>query len=248
MPSEVIQMSLTPESLCLQLGRLVADMPEFVGPGPVSAETNTWIGRAAALVDQIVDLAERIAFKVAAQNLSGPLHESNAQTIKAVVYGALARAEMMAPVSAQGAFVPAGAEFDAFIAFGKILQTATTDVLVVDPYADERALTNFAVQAAETVSIRILADGEYRKATLKPAAERWQVQYGPLRPLDVRLTPKKELHDRLIFVDEELVWTFGQSLNAIAARSHTSFVRVDPDTAALKVTAYRALWLAATPI
>ena len=241
-------MVLTPEALYLQLGRLVAAMPDFGGPGPVGDEINVWLGRAGALVDQCSDLTDKVSFKVAAKNLGGSLHEHNVQTIKSIVHAALGCAELAAPLSVQGSFIPAGGTFDAFAAFGKAVETATCDVLIVDPYADAKALSDFAVQVPDGVTVRILADAEYRKATLKPAADSWRAQHGTTRPLEVRLTPKKALHDRLILVDTKVVWTLGQSLNAIAARAPTSIVRVDADTAALKVAAYATLWAAATPI
>jgi len=56
------------------------------------------------------------------------------------------------------------------------------------------------------------------------------------------------LHDRLIVVDGKIVWTLTQSLNAFAARSPASLVRVDPETAALKVAAYEQLWKNAKPL
>lgn len=241
-------MIMTPEALYLQLGRLVADMPDFGDSGRISNEINAWLGRARALIEQIDDVADLVTFKVAAQNLTGPLREQNLQAIKSIVYGALARAELAAPLSVQGAFIQAGGTFDAFVAFGKAVESATRDVMIVDPYADEKALTDFAILTQESVAVRILADVEDRKATLKPATERWRIQHGELRPLEVRLAPKKALHDRLILVDGKLVWTLGQSLNAIAARAPTSIVRVDPETAALKVAAYENLWAAAAPI
>lgn len=241
-------MILAPEALYLQLGRLVADMPDWGGPGPVSNEGNAWLGRAAALIEQCADLSDKISFKIAAQNLSGALHAGNVQTIKSIIYAALARAELAAPLSVQGAFIQAGGTFDAFVAFGKAIENATTALMIVDPYADATVLTDFAVQASDGVAVRILADAEHHKATLKPATERWQAQHGGSRPLEVRLTPKKALHDRLIFVDDERVWSLGQSLNAIAARAPTSIVRVDSETAVLKVAAYASLWAAATPI
>lgn len=241
-------MNLPSEALYLQLGRLVAEMPDWAGPGPVSNETNAWLGRAAALIDQCADIGDKISFKVAAQNLNSALHAGNVQTIKSVIYAALARAELAAPLSVQGAFIQAGGTFDAFVAFGKVVERATNTVMIVDPYADAKALTDFAVQVPEGVAVRILADSEYRKATLKPATEGWRTQFGASRPLEVRLTPKKTLHDRLIFVDSKLVWTLGQSLNAIADRAPTSIVRVDSETAALKVVAYADLWATAASI
>ena len=223
-------------------------MPDFGGPGPVGNEANAWLGRAAALVDQCCGTVDRISLSTAAKHLGGALHEQNVQTVKSIVYAALGYAELAAPLSVQGSFIQAGGTFDAFVAFGMAVETATEIVMIVDPYADAKALTNFAVQVPEGVVVRILADAEYRKATLKPAAEFWQAQHSFSRPLEVRLTPKKTLHDRLIIVDSKLVWTLGQSLNAIAARAPTSIIRVDPETAALKVAAYESLWTVATPI
>jgi hypothetical protein len=239
---------LTPEALYLQLGRLIAEMPDLSVPGPISDETNRWLGRAAALVEKAGIGVDHLQFQVAAQNLDGVIRARNAQTIKSLVFTALARAELAAPASVQGAFIPAGGEFDAFVAFGKVLATATADLLIVDPYADEKALTDFAIQARAGVTIRVLADQARHKPSLKPAADRWRKQFAAERPLELRLAAPKSLHDRLIFADRQNVWTFGQSLNAIAARAHTSINRVDPETAAMKVVAFEAIWAEAASL
>ena len=59
----------------------------------------------------------------------------------------------------------AGHTFDAYAAVIKVLGTATTDLLMIDPYADAKILTRYAVSAPEQVSVRILAD----EAPLLPA-------------------------------------------------------------------------------
>jgi len=238
----------TPEALYLQLGRLITEMPDLTAAGPISAETNKWLGRGAALMELAGIGVDHIQFSVAAQNMEGALRAGNAQTIKALLYAALARAELAAPAVAQGAFIPAGAEFDAFVEFGKVLATAKEDVLLVDPYADEKALTDFAVQAPAGVAVRVLGDQAGQKSSLKPAADRWKKQFAAERPLEVRLAEPRSLHDRLLLIDRQRVWTFGQSLNAIAARAHTSINRVDPETAAMKVFAYEAIWAKALPL
>ena len=164
-----------------------------------------------------------------------------------MLHRALAVAEMRAPVSAQGAFIAAGNSFDAFAAVGKVLATATGDILIIDPYLDEKALTDFAPLAHEGVSIRLLADESAYKPTLLPASRRWATQYGTTRPLDVRLATARTLHDRVIVADATSVWVLTQSLNAFAARSPASIIRVEQETAALKIAAYDAIWRAATP-
>ncbi|AIV49889.1 hypothetical protein X899_2456 [Burkholderia pseudomallei TSV 25] len=235
-------MSLDPESLYVQLGRLVETTPDLTRPGPISAETNQWLGRAAALVEASGDLGDLVTLKVAAQNLDSVLREPNAQTIVAIVHRALARAELKAPAASQGAFIPVGESFSAFAAVSKILTAAHLGVLIVDPYADAKVLTDFAVLAPEGVPVRVLSDAGSAKASLKPAAESWLKQYGTTRPLEIRLSPARSLHDRLITIDEIQVWTLTQSLKDFAARSPASIVRVDSETAGLKIEAYAVLW------
>jgi hypothetical protein len=121
---------------------------------------------------------------------------------------------------------------------------------MVDPYADAKALTDYAVLAHENVTIRLLSDtATCYQASLKPAAQHWRQQHGALRPLEVRLAPAKALHDRLIQVDGSTVWALGQSFKDLAARSHTSLVRMmDAEATALKIAAYESLWQDSTEL
>ena len=129
-----------------------------------------------------------------------------------------------------------------------MVQAATSDLLIVDPYLDEKALTDYALLAREDVRVRLLADEKAHKASLKPAAARWSIQFKGLRPLEVRLAPAKSLHDRLIIVDEATVWVLTQSLNRIATRSPASIVLAGPEVATLKVEAYSQMWMQAVPL
>jgi hypothetical protein len=165
-----------------------------------------------------------------------------------ILYRALAFAEMNAPVASRGAFVPAGNELDALAAVGKVLAGATHDAMIVDPYMDAKAITDFAPLAPDTVRVKVLADDAYHKASLLPAVQRWAKQHAA-RPLDARLAPAKTLHDRLIVVDGKVVFTLTQSLNAFAVRSPATIIRIDdPEMTALKIATYEKFWKAARVI
>jgi hypothetical protein len=242
-------MSLDPESLYMHLGRLVETMPDLNRPGPITAETNQWLGRAAALVEavfgQSVDL---ISFKVSVDGLDSALRGINAQTIAATVHRALAKAELAAPAASQGAFIAVGESFSALAAVSKVMAVARRSVLIVDPYADAKALTDFAVLAPEGVIVRVLSDAGTVKPSLKPAAESWVTQYNGARPLEVRVATARSLHDRLIAVDDSQAWTLTQSLKDFAARSPATVVKVDTETAGLKIGAYAEIWQGAAPL
>ncbi len=240
-------MSLSPEALYQQLGSLIAEMPDLT-QGPITPEINRWLGRATALVELTGDKANWITLKVAAQNITGPIRIQNAQAIATIVHEALAKAELLAPAGAQGAFIPVGHKFDAFAAVAKVLAEARKDLLFVDPYSDEKVLTDYALSAPERVNIRLLADKADHKKSLKPAAEHWVKQFVDARPLTVRLAASKTLHDRLIIVDGIQVWGLGQSFNKLVERAHTSLVRMPAESAALKIAAYESMWDMATPL
>lgn len=248
--------SVEPESLYRELGQLVAEAPDLTGPGPISAAVHRWLGRVAAVLSDATDsrdtlaVMDRIQFNTAADGLSSELmRASYAHSIIAILHRALARAERKAPASAQGAFIPVGAAFDVFQVIGKVLSAAANNALIVDAYMVPNVLIDFAPLAPEKVVVRLLTDSFYTKPeTLRPAASRWKQQHVATRPLEIRLTAPRLLHDRLIVIDGTLVWSLTQSIKDFASRSPASVLRVDGDIAAHKIHAYGQLWDSAQPL
>jgi hypothetical protein len=237
-----------PQAFYIRVGRLVETMPDLTAE-KLAPEMHAWVGRAFALVAETNDALDMAAVRVATSNLESQYQRWNAaHEIRAVLYRVLAKAELDAPVAAQGAFVPAGNSFDALAAIAKILGSAERDLLLIDPYMDEKLLTDFAASARETVQLRLLADEQAVKSSLRPASQRWVQQYGAKRPLQARLSSARSLHDRLIIVDGADAWILTQSFNAFAARSPASANRSDAEVAALKIPYYEHLWVSATPL
>ena len=173
------------------------------------------------------------------------LRQASVRAAVTILHRQLAIAELEAPASGQGTFIPAGNEFDAVAAFARVASRSKKELLVVDPYMDEKALTDFVITAQEKIAIKLLADEHHVKPSFAPSVARWVKQYGQTRPLLARLAPGRTLHDRLIMVDEGEVWIVTQSLNAIAQRAPASIVRVEGETAADKLVAYKDIWSAA---
>ncbi|MDX8499884.1 phosphatidylserine/phosphatidylglycerophosphate/cardiolipin synthase family protein [Mesorhizobium sp. VK4C] len=235
---------MNPEQLYINLGRLIESAPT----GENKNEVSQWLGRAYALAMELNELAaagKLTGISDQIPHARGPFLISLAMPI---LYRLLALAEIRAPASAQGAFINAGNAFDAMAAVGKVLAHAKTVVRIVDPYMDEKALSDFAVLAAEGIQIELLSDAATAKPSLTPAVGRFVQQFGSTRPLTARLAAARSLHDRLIVVDGATPWLLTQSLNAFAARSPATIVRIDGDAAPLKIAAYEAYWNAATSI
>lgn len=237
--------NIDPEALYQQLGHIVATAPDLTNGGWATTEGRLWLGRAAALVEAVGNYADTAMFNIAAGSLGGVARAQYAHEIMVILNRALAKAELAAPASARGSFLPAGEPFSAINAVAKVLGSAKASALIVDPYADGNLLTEFAVLLPNGVPLQVLADEADHKPALKSVAAAYCQQYGNTRPLEVRLAPAKTLHDRIILIDGREAWSLGQSFNALAKRAPTSLVRADAETAALKVSAYGAMWAVA---
>lgn len=244
------------EALYAQLGRIIESAPDLKQRLPLNPRTSPqyldifpaqmqWLGRARALAKEA--LGADAEFGRAMDHLR-PNRAWAADQIMQLLYRALAVVEMELPAPSTGAYIPAGNSFDALKAVQRVFETAQSDILIVDPYMDEKILTDFAVLAKAGTSLRLLTDSGSFKASLRPALKYFQQQYGADRPLEVRAAPPRSLHDRMIATDGARIWTVGQSFNALAARAPTSFVEVDKETAALKMAAYDDVWGAAAVI
>lgn len=227
-----------------QLGRLLETPPDLsTYQACVQPMTLQWLGRAHALVKManVSGGIDAISFSSAMDQMRSAGWASAVSQIFQIMYRALGHCELHLPSGSTESFVPVGNSFDAYAALSKIFSVATSDVLIVDPYMDQSALVDYGLSVPEGVSLRLLADTNDCKSTLKPAMEKWLAQYGASRPLTVRLAPTKTLHDRVIFVDRLEAWTLTQSLKDFAKRAPAEIVRVD-SIAALKIEAYEAIW------
>jgi len=238
---------MSAEALYTQIGQLIETMPDLKKPGPISPETHRWLGRAYALVGEAEGVTAQIEFQTNRNNFH-QYRQHSAEEMTGLLYRALATVEVEVPASLAGTFIPAGNTFDAMATAAKIFGLAKAELLIVDPYLDEKILTEFALLAPAGVALKLLCDAAGYKEILTPALKKWVQQYGLARPVEIKVASARTLHDRLVAVDRASVWTVGQSFNALAVRAPTSFVKCDPETTTLKVRAYEDIWSTANAL
>ena len=238
------------QALYKQIGILLSQKPALEGRGAFGEEQYQWLSRTFVLIEQGGDHLDIAAARIATDYLHTGARADSMERFKSILYRTLARAELLAPASAHGAFVGTGAEFTAFQAVAKVLALAKSDILVIDPYLSVQVLFDFIPTAAENVNVRLLSDGRARElnSALKGGLDRWQSQYGVKRPLSVRYTAPGQLHDRIIIIDSEKAYILTQSLKDLAVRSPATLMKADEDIASAKIEAYEAMWSAATPL
>jgi hypothetical protein len=241
---------MDPERLFSLIKNAIDTMPALHGaPTP---ERMQWLARASALVEASPNSAEgkrfRDAMDALARNNYLAADNPAAVLVRSILMRTFALAELNAPAGSQGTYIPAGNAFDAMAAISKVFSDASHSLLVVDPYADEKLLTDFLPTAPEAVHLQILSDKATCKSSFAPAVARWTLQYTTTRRLEAKLAAPRILHDRLIVVDDATVWIVTQSFNALAQRAPASVAKFDPEPGALKLDAYRDIWKQATPV
>jgi hypothetical protein len=240
-------MLMTPETLYFELGRLIAEMPELAS-GPITPDVQRWLASASALVKSSGSLTEALQLTVACENLDSPLRARNAETITSILHRVLVKAEENAPREVRGSVLLIGGNLDAYMAMRRLLATATSDALLVEPDAAGKILADYAILAPERVTVRLLADKAQHRPSLIGGVQRWQQRFGDSRNLMVRMAEANTLYERLILLDGGRGWVSGVPFSHLAKRTHTTLVRMRPEEEARKIAVYEEIWEDATPL
>jgi hypothetical protein len=240
-------MSLTPERLYLELGRLIGQTPELES-GPITPEVQRWLASGGALLKASGSLAEALQFLAACENLDGPLRARNAETIINVLHRVLASAELDSPQEVRGSVLLIGGNLDAYKGVRQLLGTAVNDALLVEPDAAGKILADYGILSPYRVVVKLLADEAHYKDSLITGVERWRQRFGEGRKLMVRLARANTLHERLMLLDGERAWVLGVPFSELAKRTHTSLVRMRPKEEARKIEVYSEIWEDAEPL
>ena len=138
------------EETYVRINQIIQEAEEVIQSG---ATTNLlrWAGMSyATLIESGLGLgmaASTVKTAISTHHLTGDY--STYTQVLGALFQAVAIAELKSPASAQGAFIPVGNSFDALAAVGKLLGQSNKSVRIIDPYMDEKALTEFGIMANE---------------------------------------------------------------------------------------------------
>ena len=239
--------ALPPEQLFLELQDIIRSMP---GPRDFGANPDKcipWLGRASAAMSQwdvirsmahfepevqtyarLQADAERVNFTPFRQRLLVLLHQAESDL----------RLRTTGPLSIG---VPAGRVFEYFDELRKLIETAQSDLLMVDPYLDAEFVSRYLPFVAAGTQVRMLA--RERLSTLKPAVAAFTAQSG----VSVEVRTIGGFHDRYLFVDAQACYQSGASFKDGAKKTPTVLVQITDAFAGVRAT-YEQLWTSAVPV
>lgn len=232
---------MTPQLLLEKINRLLENPPPTDTRIEYQREHFEWLGKANALVAEW-NPREVPGFKLATEWAAGNLNRgANVGKILTTLHSAAAAIEQSLPELGGQVFGP-GAVYDFFRALNDVVSSAEHSLLAVDPYMDAQVFDAYLSNIRRGVAVRLLA-GRYA-ASVAAAAAAFRQQYGA--NLEVRST--RDIHDRLVVVDQAHCWVLGASIKDAADKKPTYLAPLPIELVAAKVTLYEDVWANAQAI
>jgi hypothetical protein len=226
---------MTPHILLEQLRNLLQSIPPLEGRGDYTQEQYAWLGKANALMNEWNEI-QSIPFKAAVNNL---IHNTNRRAqygiIMTSIHDVISRLETALPQSSGQAFGP-GAAYDFFKALNDLVASATSQIFIVDPYLDAEVFDGYLHALKPGVAIRLLTSRYVDHVRI--AAEKYRTQFGS----NVEVRKSTDIHDRVIFVDDNQCWVLGASIKDAALKKPTYLAPIPADVIAHKRKQYDDIW------
>lgn len=228
--------NLTYEQLFAEVEDLIRTMPPRATIRHETLENYAWLGRAAALVSAW-NSGRAIFFDSFISSLHAPRTTDASQAVSGIITMLHQirhdlRLKTVGPLSVA---VAQGAVFDYFDELRKVIESAKTDLLFVDPFMDAEFASRYLPHVSEGVHVRLL--GRDRLSTLLPAVQLMRQQSG----LTIEVKSSANLHDRFVFVDKNMCFQSGASFKDGAKKSPTTLTQIS-DAFPAMLTTYEALW------
>ena len=232
---------MTPLLLLETLRKLLQSIPPLEGRGAYAQEQFEWLGKANAAMhdwDQINSIPFSTAVNGLIRNFD---RHGNYGIVVAFFHDVIARIESSLPQNGGQAFGP-GAAYDFFRALNDLTASSKKEILIVDPYLDAEIFDGYLQGLKPGIHIRLLTTKYVDNVRI--AAEKYRTQFGG----NVELRVSGQIHDRVIFVDDDQCWVLGASIKDAAMKKPTYLAPVPADVIGEKRNHYETIWAAGTPI
>lgn len=140
-------------------------------------------------------------------------------------------------------FFVKGSDHDAYVHIRTILQSATTDLILIDPYMDGSIYQLLGTLASATMTVRILTSKCPTDFSLE--TKKFMKQHLGF-VVEVRAT--KDLHDRFIFIDRTRCFLLGASIKDAGNKGFTIVPLREPGIVQFILSHTHQVWTSATPL
>lgn len=230
--------SMEQHIILLRLTDLLENSPHFGTTPVLDAESaqRKWLADVGALLSKI-DSEKKVTFKIAMQ-FARQNWNSSIDSIKGTALDAVAELKLNLELSGRaeiGTAYSPGEVYKFFADLKSIVNSADKDIFIIDPYFNGDAFDQYLSHIGNHVKIRIFANNY--SAEILGYVNKHQAQYKSA----IELKSSKELHDRLIFIDNTDCWIMGGSIKD-AGKKPTYLIPIVNELAKEKIAIYENIW------
>jgi hypothetical protein len=211
-------MALSDAELLAEVEDILRTMPErFDLDKP---DIFSWLGRASAVIKRWAPF--ELTFSLAINNIRSNMAHV-ADDAKGKVQTTLHQARHDLRLRTVGPLTVAvgqGAVFDYFDEVRKLIETAKSELLFIDPYLDAEFVSRYLSHVTPGVRVRLLT--RERLSTLLPAVDAFRQQY----KLAIEVRSAAGFHDRYVFVDRLSCYHSGASFKDGAKKAPTTLTQI----------------------
>lgn len=224
--------------ILLKLKEALERAPEF-GEKPVfevATPQRQWLAEVGALLSRI-DVGKKVHFRASFCTLAQYWKPAIDQ-IMGQVADAIEELKLDLELDGRSEFGSAYAPGETYRFFADlkgIINSATSSVMVIDPYFNGDAFDAYLSSASTNLAVRILADRYAKDIAGYVAKHKGQFNTA------TELRSSKELHDRLILVDDDSAWIMGGSIKD-AGKKATYLIPLASQIAVAKKAIYLEVW------
>lgn len=209
------------QALLGEVEDLIRTMPPVHELTHYSPHVLEWCGRARAVMN-MVGLQVGVPFSTAVEGLglsSALIVDKAVRDVQTLLHQAryTLRMETLGPISTA---IGAGAVFDYYDEIRQIIETASSDLLFVDPYLDAEFVSRYLPHVKTGVPVRLLAQKGI--AQLLPAVQAFTAQHGT----SIAVRTSSGLHDRFLIVDGSACYQSGASFKDGAKKAPTTLTQI----------------------
>lgn len=224
--------------LLLKLTEALENAPEF-GDKPImdtASPQRQWLSKVGALLSRL-SIERKVQFKSSFTTLVQYWKHAIVQ-IQGQVLDAIEEIKLELELEDRSDIGSAYAPGDVYRFFAdlkEVINSAESDVMIVDPYFNGEAFDAYLASARTELNIKILADRYSNdiNAYIQKHSSQYQTQ--------IELKRSKELHDRIIFIDHDVAWIMGGSIKD-AGKKATYLIPLQTPIALAKKQIYQDIW------
>lgn len=231
--------NISNEQFFSEFDSLIRCMPEINKLHVNTPENLEWLGLASALV-MLADPVRGTMFKGKVDQLSNimlnPIEVARSVIVTLQQFRNEYRIKSAGPLTM--AFSP-GMQFDYFDEVRKILETASSDLLIVDPYLGADFVSRYLPHVKKNVSIRLMIENQITQ--VQSAVTLFSQQYGN----SIEIRKSTNMHDRYMFIDGRECFQSGATFKDGASKSATTLTQIIDAFDAVR-NIYETAWTSAT--